>query len=84
MYFRTIRPDNKKHKDYLLGQGLSAPFSLDIPKIEFFMAKTVKRKGNGNTLSSHLQKQRLDGTVSINSVLCFGSILEQEVRVVKL
>lgn len=45
------------------------------------MAKTVKGKGNGNTLSSHPPKQRLDGTVSIKSVLSFGGILEQEVRV---
>lgn len=48
------------------------------------MAKTVKGKGNGNTLSSHLRKQRLDETVSINSVLFLDGILEQEVRVVIL
>lgn len=33
-----------------------------------------------NTLSRHLQEQRLDESVRINSVLCFGGILEQEVR----
>lgn len=34
----------------------------------------------GNTLSSHLQEQRLDENVSINSVLCFDGIHEQKVR----
>lgn len=67
MYFRTpLHPDNKEHEEE--SEGLSAPLSVDIPMIYFYLAQTVKGKGNRNTLSRHLRKQRLNAAVEINSV----------------